>query len=138
MKKNLVSHDWMIYQLVSASGGIIKYSQIPSVLYRQHENNLVGSSIGILKKMKRFIKLIHGEFNKYSVDNINQLEGVNIFSKKNLKTFELYKKSVFGKKFCRLYYLLKSRVYRQTFSGQIGLCINLFIEKGRNKRFTNE
>lgn len=138
MKENLVSHDWMIYLLVSASGGVIKYSQIPSVLYRQHANNLVGSSQGILKKMKRFIKLIHGEFNQYNVDNMNQLEGVNIFSKKNLKTFELYKKSIFSKKFCRLYYLLKSKVYRQTFSGQIGLYINLFVEKGRNKRITNE
>lgn len=64
MNINIVSHDWFIYQLISGTGGNIYYDDKTSMLYRQHSNNLIGSNIGIIPRIKRLKKLINGSFRK--------------------------------------------------------------------------
>ena len=41
---DIVSHDWSTYQLISGSGGIINYDKKPTLDYRQHSSNLIGSN----------------------------------------------------------------------------------------------
>ena len=48
----------MVLQLISGSGGKIIYDEKPSLLYRQHEDNVIGSNKGILAKILRFKKVI--------------------------------------------------------------------------------
>lgn len=49
---SIIMHDWWIYILVSAFGCVM-YDQQPSMLYRQHGNNVVGGSNSLFDKMKK-------------------------------------------------------------------------------------
>ena len=42
------SHDWWLYLLTTASGGLVHYDPYCSVQYRRHERNLVGWNIGMV------------------------------------------------------------------------------------------
>ena len=43
---DVVLHDWWVYQLVSAAGGMVHYDPRPMLKYRQHSDNLIGSNLG--------------------------------------------------------------------------------------------
>jgi glycosyltransferase involved in cell wall biosynthesis len=49
--QKVLMHDWWFYLLVSAFGTVI-YDNAPSMLYRQHNNNVVGGSNSIVGKLK--------------------------------------------------------------------------------------
>lgn len=49
--QKVLMHDWWFYLLVSAFGTVI-YDNKPSMLYRQHSNNVVGGSNSIVGKLK--------------------------------------------------------------------------------------
>ncbi len=65
----VVSHDWWMYLLVSGHGGVIRYDPVPSVRYRQHGSNLVGSNHSLRAQLRRFRQLLAGEFRRR--DDIN-------------------------------------------------------------------
>jgi glycosyltransferase involved in cell wall biosynthesis len=48
----LIMHDWWIYLCVSAFG-IVIFDQEPGILYRQHGNNAMGGSTGLLQRLKK-------------------------------------------------------------------------------------
>lgn len=58
----VISHDWFIYQLITGAGGHVYYDSEPSLLYRQHGNNIIGSNIGIFARILRIRKLMNGLF----------------------------------------------------------------------------
>lgn len=68
--RNPVSHDWWVYQLVTGAGGIVFYDPTPFVLYRQHEDALVGGNTSALAKVKRFILVVNGRFRQWNDVNI--------------------------------------------------------------------
>jgi glycosyltransferase involved in cell wall biosynthesis len=39
---HVVSHDWWAYTLFAGDGGTVIYDSNPSLVYRQHDNNMVG------------------------------------------------------------------------------------------------
>lgn len=131
INNRIVSHDWLLYILVSGSGGEVIYNQTPTVLYRQHDKNIIGSNMGILNKLKRLVMVLRGEYRDYNLSNFKQIEYVNALSRTNYKIYECYKKSINGSIFLRLFYLFKSGVYRQSVLGQLGLIISVFVTKGR-------
>lgn len=47
----ILMHDWWLYLLISAFGKVI-YDPVPSMLYRQHGNNVVGGSNSPVEKIK--------------------------------------------------------------------------------------
>ena len=51
---NVVLHDWWIYQVVSAAGGMVHYDRRPMLKYRQHPDNLIGSNLGWHNRLVRF------------------------------------------------------------------------------------
>ena len=42
--RGVVQHDWWVYQLVAAANGMIHYDPQPTVIYRQHQYNFMGSN----------------------------------------------------------------------------------------------
>ena len=44
------NHDWWSYLVVSACGGKVVYDAVPSMLYRQHAGNMVGSQISTFRR----------------------------------------------------------------------------------------
>ena len=58
-------HDAWVSNLCLALGGIIIYDNHPHISYRQHENNAVGGSRGILFSIKRRVNFYKKMENKY-------------------------------------------------------------------------
>ena len=58
--RNTYSHDWWTYLVVSAFGKIV-FDDEPSILYRQHASNVVGTKVGFLSrvgvKIRRFWRI---------------------------------------------------------------------------------
>ncbi|MGK3114167.1 glycosyltransferase family 2 protein [Candidatus Pantoea formicae] len=70
----IVSHDWILYIICSAMNGTVIYDKQPNILYRQHDQNLVGSNTGMMSKFTRFNRLFAGEFKSWSKMNCVALE----------------------------------------------------------------
>jgi glycosyltransferase involved in cell wall biosynthesis len=122
------SHDWWLYQLISGVGGKIFYDPTPLVLYRQHENSIVGENTSFLNKFKRLIKLVNGRFKAWTDLNIKCLQMADnlltsdankslIFLKnnrkcsffkkiKNMKSFNYYRQSSFQNFILKIAFLM--------------------------------
>lgn len=124
------AHDWWIYQLVSGAGGVVKYDQMPLVLYRQHGRNQVGANDTILASFRRLYGLLGGRFKRWNAQNIHALEAVNHWltpeARQTLANFNTATTSAF---LPRLSALRQAGLYRQTLRGQIALWVATLINK---------
>ena len=68
------SHDWWLYMLISGVGGKVFYDPNPLVLYRQHENSIVGENNSIFNQLKRLLKLVNGRLKTWADSNIKCLQ----------------------------------------------------------------
>jgi len=58
--RQVVLHDWLTYAICRAHGHKWIIDSMPSMLYRQHSNNVVGANIGLKAKLARLKKLKQG------------------------------------------------------------------------------
>ena len=63
---NVPSHDWWLYQVISACGGKVHYDPYPSVRYRQHADNVIGSNVGWPARMRRLEMFRLGRFRRWA------------------------------------------------------------------------
>lgn len=68
------SHGWWAYLLVSGAGGVVHYDPIPTVLYRQHDENLLGTNSSWSARLKRLRVAFQGRFCEWNSQNILALE----------------------------------------------------------------
>jgi glycosyltransferase involved in cell wall biosynthesis len=119
----VVLHDWWLYQLASAAGGTIRYDPRPSLKYRQHRDNLVGSNHGWRPRLARVRMMLGGRFRDWNATNIAALCRLppHLITPENRKTLELFAAARTASLAKRLVYLRQSGVYRQTLLGNLGL-----------------
>lgn len=129
-EKEMVSHDWWLYMLVTACGGTVFYSSYPTVLYRQHDKNVIGSNMGFKPRLMRIKKLLKGDFKKWNDLHVRNLSDVYPhMTDANKKTFDAFRTSRNLGLFKRSIGILKSRLYRQTFLGNLGLIAATILKK---------
>src|SRR5260370_40354205 len=88
---SLISHDWWTYQVVSGVGGVTNYDPWPSVEYREHGENLIGSNIGLRQRALRLRAFAGGRVIKRNDTNINALSGMpHLLSSPSLDTLERF------------------------------------------------
>ena len=58
----VVAHDWWFYQLISGVNGLVLYDPEPTVQYRQHASNIIGSNSGWKARVLRVSGLVHRPF----------------------------------------------------------------------------
>lgn len=127
---SIVTHDWWMYLLVTACDGYVKYDDKPSLHYRQHESNLVGSNMTWRARCYRILLLLNGKFKLYNDLHIQALLKVNsIISQNNQKIFEDYCNMREEKFLKRITIFFRSSIYRQTKLGNLGLLVGLFFKK---------
>ena len=117
-----VSHDWWVYQLVTGAGGRFIYDPLPTVLYRQHDNNIIGANMGWSARLARGRMALNGRFRTWREQNVVALSQAEPFlsieAKATLATFL----GVDSKRWTdRLASVYRSRVYRQTRAGEWSL-----------------
>ena len=117
-----VSHDWWVYLVISGAGGAVHYSPEMLVRYRQHVNNTFGSNIGTMARLRRLRLLFQGQLGEWTARNMEGLaRNRDVLTEDAVRAFELYDRVRRSNPLGRLYYLVRSGAYRQTFIDQMGL-----------------
>lgn len=126
----VVAHDWWLYQIITACGGTAIYDPTPTLLYRQHEANLIGSNLSRWAKLHRIYLLISGRFKTWNQINCRALEAnLARFGSEEAETFKAFGAARRGSIFKRFQALRKSGVYRQSWMGNIALYYACFINR---------
>ncbi|SDG88340.1 glycosyltransferase family 2 protein [Pelagibacterium luteolum] len=73
-RTSFLTHDWWAYIMVTACGGEAIYDPVPSLLYRQHETNIVGKNSGLRATARRIQGVANGKFRSWAQTNIEGLE----------------------------------------------------------------
>jgi glycosyltransferase involved in cell wall biosynthesis len=124
------SHDWWTYLLTSAAGGQVFYDPVPSVRYRVHPTNVVGSNVGWSSRIERLRMLIGGRFRRWSELNIAALERFRPrMTPENRALFDLFRESRQRGFLGRQAGFLRAGFYRQTLLGNIGLIFAIWARK---------
>lgn len=124
------SHDWWTYLLTTAAGGEVRYDPIPSVRYRVHPENAIGSNVGWLNRTRRLFMLISGRFAYWTDLNVAALEPFRShMNAQNRDLFDLFRESRQRGLFGRQIGFLNAGVYRQTLFGNIGLIFAVWAKK---------
>ena len=128
--RQLVAHDWFVYQVVTGVGGHVVYDAVPSLRYRQHQTNLIGSNNSFVGKLRRLLALLKGDFKNWNQINLSMLlANAHLLTETNAKTVFEFDRALRSGLIKRLYIMAKLIVYRQTFSGNIGLWLGLLLGK---------
>ena len=124
------SHDWWSYQIISGVGGNIFYDCEPSLKYRQHKSNTIGSNNELKDKLKRIKKIFSNELKDWNDKNIIALENQQHLLKENnrliLENFKLARKTFLLK---RLFLFYSTGIYRQKKTGDVGFFLALLFNK---------
>jgi glycosyltransferase involved in cell wall biosynthesis len=124
------SHDWWLYQIISACGGVVHYDTRPSVRYRQHTQNVIGSNTGFAAGLRRLRMLGQGRFRHWADLNVAALSRLRPrMSPENRQIFDLFCKARQGPLLQRAKMFAQAGVYRQTLLGNIGLAAAVVLKK---------
>ncbi len=126
----VASHDWWIYLAATAVGGQIIYDSAPTVSYRMHSRNVIGSNESAAAKIVRARLLWQGRFKSWADMNIGALERIEtLMTDENRKTLELFQQSRKSGLVPRVCGLIRSGVYRQSIAGDVGLLAAALVGK---------
>lgn len=126
----IVSHDWLTYLLVSGCDGQVIYDPEPTLDYRQHCANLIGSNSSFGDRALRIRMLISGAFREWNHQNIRALDCCrHRLSAKNQLALENFALARDASLLRRLYLLSKAGVYRQSRVDDIGLFLAASIRR---------
>jgi glycosyltransferase involved in cell wall biosynthesis len=130
MPDKIISHDWWVYMLISGADGKVFYDSKPTVRYRQHKNNTIGCNNTLNAKLKRFRMILDGRFSTWLDFNLSALHARERFlsptSRRILRVFSRSRNLSLRR---RIRGVLRSRVYRQTIPGSIGLLVAIILRK---------
>jgi glycosyltransferase involved in cell wall biosynthesis len=127
---NVPSHDWWLYQVTSACGGDVHYDAWPSVRYRQHAHNVIGSNMGWTARVRRLHMLRQGRFRHWEDLNVAALTRLRPrMTAENQRIFRLFCKARHEPLLRRATIFAQTGVYRQTMLGNLGLVAAVMLNK---------
>jgi glycosyltransferase involved in cell wall biosynthesis len=129
----VAAHDWWTYQLISGCGGVVFYDPKPSVRYRQHDANLIGSSrrsAPLQGRLTHAGKLLRGQFRQWNGANIAALQGMRAhLTAEHQAQLDAFSQARQGRLPGRLVALVRAGVYRQSWIGNVGLIAAVVLNK---------
>lgn len=117
--QHLLMHDWWAYLVVSAFGEVL-FDPEPSILYRQHDHNVVGGNKSLLHKLQKKATSFRKHFNRklliFQAQHFDELysEHLSEDKKEQLKLFLQPRNTLFK----RISYLRRCKLYRQSWIDQ--------------------
>lgn len=110
----IVAHDWWLYMLVTGCEGVVYYDAQPTVDYRQHNLNLIGSNTGFRERLVRLKRLSQGRFREWNSCNLPALHSCcHLFSSESRVTLAEFSAARHAGLFGRVRGVVTSGVYRQ-------------------------
>lgn len=126
----VVSHDWWAYMVVTGCGGRVCYDDYPSLRYRQHENNLVGTNTTLAARLHRARAAWQGLFKHWMDVNVNAITCLrDHLTPENRETLDQFVRARNSRLIPRLVALRRSGVYRQSLVGNCGLIVAAVLKK---------
>ncbi|TRW99469.1 glycosyltransferase [Paracoccus sp. M683] len=122
MRHDLPAHDWWAYQLVSGAGGTVIFDAEPVLLYRQHDNNVMGRNDTPRGMLRRMGMLMQGEYGDWLTANTAALtEGAPLLSPENRDILARFRRMLDLPGPAALRELRRLGLYRQTAGGNAAL-----------------
>lgn len=124
------SHDWWAYLLVTACGGRVHYDAKPSIGYRQHGENLIGSNAGMRDRLARLRHMLEGNYREWNDANLALLQPFDAsLTPENRLVLTLFKGMRGAGFFRRLWSLVRGGFYRQTLAGNVGMVVAVALRR---------
>ena len=124
------SHDWIIYQLAAAHDLNIIYDKSPSINYRLHDKNTMGTSFSLLAKLNRIQSLFSGVFREWNNQNVRILSLYqSSMSTTNQHILKIFKRDRDGNLIKRTRIFAKYLIRRSSFYQNAALLIGLIFKK---------
>ncbi|WP_191832899.1 glycosyltransferase family 2 protein [Pseudomonas fluorescens] len=128
--KSIIIHDWWAYMVVTGCGGQVFYDTIPTLRYRQHGGNVLGTNSSWAARIKRIRMLFQGQFKHWNDCNIAALLTLeHRLTPQNRETLRCFAQARNMSLIPRLVYLKRSGIYRQTLIGNLGLVASAIFGK---------
>lgn len=129
-KLPVVTHDWWAYIVVTGCGGKVFYDADPTLGYRQHASNLVGSNSSWVARWKRIYLLFQGRLREWNEGNISALLLLQEkLTPENSEKLHEFVKAREMSLIPRLIHLKRSGVYRQSIFDNLGLTVAAILGK---------
>lgn len=119
---DVVAHDWWVYLLISGAGGQVVYDATPTVLYRQHQHNLIGSNSGYRAQLARMNGVLRNRFRNWNARNIAALyANQSLLTQENAALLKAFETARTMKGLKAVNEIEKLGIYRQTSAGNKSL-----------------
>lgn len=126
----VVSHDWWTYMLVSGAGGQVIYDPEPTLGYRQHGSNIIGSNTGWRNRLYRYFKVLDNRSRDWNEKNISALQQVRyLLTPGNREVLDAFSEARQRSLLPRLLGVRRSGVYLQTPVANLGLWAATLLNK---------
>ncbi|MGB4813050.1 MAG: glycosyltransferase family 2 protein [Methylophilaceae bacterium] len=128
--QKIVSHDWWLYLLVKGAGGVVFYDPEPCLLYRQHDDALIGANSSFRARVSRVGYVLNSRFKDWNDINLNALTNAqHLFTKDNQDILETYRRFRGARFKDRIRLLEVCGLYRQTWQGTLSLWLATILNK---------
>lgn len=126
----IVIHDWWVYLVVTACGGVIYFDPEPGVRYRQHDSNLIGMTVEGPPLTSRIANLFGTTLQKNTDVNLKALQALRQhMSPESQQIMERFIKARGSKLLPRLIGYKRAGIYRLTRRGSISLAISAILNR---------
>jgi glycosyltransferase involved in cell wall biosynthesis len=126
----VVSHDWWTYLVITGCGGKVYYDPVPTIRYRQHGTNVIGSNYGWPARIRRVHLLFKGRFRTWTEQHVQALQQIRSqLTPDNSRILDQFASARHRRFVPRLIGMMRSNIYRQTFLGNLGLVVATFFKK---------
>jgi glycosyltransferase involved in cell wall biosynthesis len=119
-------HDWWALLVTSGVGGAVYFDPRPSVLYRQHGQNVLGAANGVARR-RRNLAAVMGAYQMRVQENVNALSGMtDVLTTENQAVLALLNDAVAsGWKIAPIYKMLRGGIHRQRRVDTLFMCLAL-------------
>jgi len=126
---NVIAHDWWVYLTCTGVGGSLYYDEKPYLLYRQHENNIIGSGYTFKYIANRLSQFLGGRLRRSIDSNLAALAHAKpLLRKDNATTMDQFISLRGEYVLSRVTHLFKSGIHRQTRLGTLGLLLACLLK----------
>ena len=124
------AHDWWLYILVTAMGGMVRYDSHPSVRYRVHSANAVGANCTFRARLVRIRLLLKGRLRTWTdMHAAALLPLVSDITPEGRRILVEFLDARRANALRRIVYIYVLRIYRQTLAGNIALFFAFLLRK---------
>lgn len=119
----VVAHDWWAYLVVTGAGGLVVQDPEPTLLYRQHGGNTIGSNAGWRARMRRLRQVWAGRLRAWNDTNTAALEASAAYLSPEARAIlsDWQRMRATSPAPLRLLRLWRLRLYRQSLASAAGL-----------------